>query len=231
MRLKSPVGANIWRGSGADQEKWHVVGVIKDFILESPFAEHIAPMMIAGPRLFCQVIHFKLNPANSINADIEKAQNIFKKYNPRYPWEYVFTDDAYARKFREEQQIGSLSALFAGLTILISCLGLFALAAYMAENRIREIGVRKVLGASVASITTLLAREFVLLVGIAFVIAAPVAWFAMDKWLQGYGYRVDMGWTVFTASGALALVIAVATVSYQSVRAALANPVKSLRSE
>ncbi|WP_431217747.1 ABC transporter permease [Puia sp. P3] len=173
MRLKSPVGANIWRGTGTDQEKWHVVGVIKDFILESPFAEHIAPMMIAGPRLFCQVIHFKLNPANSINANIEKAENIFKKYNPRYPWEYVFTDDAYARKFREEQQIGSLSALFAGLTILISCLGLFALAAYMAENRIREIGVRKVLGASVTSITTLLAREFVLLVGIAFLIAAP----------------------------------------------------------
>jgi putative ABC transport system permease protein len=231
MRLKNPVGANIWRGAGADQEKWHVVGVIKDFILESPFAEHIAPMMIAGPRLFCQVIHFKLNPANSISADIEKAQKIFRHYNPRYPWEYVFTDDAYARKFREEQQIGSLSALFAGLTILISCLGLFALAAYMAENRIREIGVRKVLGASAASITALLARDFVLLVGIAFVIAAPVAWFAMDKWLQGYGYRVDMGWTVFAMSGALALVIAVATVSYQSLRAALANPVKSLRSE
>jgi len=231
MRLKNPVGANIWRGTGADQEKWHVVGVIKDFILESPFAEHIAPMMIAGPRLFCQVIHFKLNPANSINANIEKARKIFKHYNPRYPWEYVFTDEAYARKFREEQQIGSLSALFAGLTILISCLGLFALAAYLAENRIREIGVRKVLGASVTSITTLLAREFVLLVGIAFIIAAPVAWFTMDKWLEGYGYRVDMGWTVFAMSGALALVIAVATVSYQSVRAALANPVKSLRSE
>jgi len=231
MRLKNPVGANVWRGQGSDVRKWHVVGVIKDFILESPFTEQITPMFIAGPGDFFQVIHFKLNPANSITADIEKAQKIFKQYNPRYPFEYIFTDDDYARKFREEQQVGSLSALFAGLTILISCLGLFALAAYMAENRIREIGVRKVLGASVTSITTLLAKDFVWLVGIAFLIAAPVAWFAMDKWLAGYGYRVDMGWTVFALSGLLALVIAVATVSYQSIRAALANPVKSLRAE
>jgi len=231
MRLKNPVGANIRRGDGADMEKWHVVGVIKDFILESPFAEHIDPMIISGPKYFCQVIHFKLNPANSISANLEKAEKIFKQYNPRYPFEYVFTDDSYAQKFKEEQQVGELSALFAGLTILISCLGLFALAAYMAENRIREIGVRKVLGASVTSITTLLAKDFVWLVSIAFIIAAPVAWYVMDKWLDGYGYRTNMGWGVFALSGILAMVIAVATVSYQSVRAAIANPVKSLRSE
>lgn len=231
MRLKDPVGTNIRRGDGTDGEKWHVVGVIKDFILESPYAENIAPMMVAGPRLFCQVIHFKLNPANSVTADLEKAEKIFKKYNPRYPFEYVFTDESYAKKFKEEQQVGKLSALFAGLTIFISCLGLFALAAYMAENRIREIGVRKVLGASVTSITTLLAKDFVWLVGIAFIIAAPVSWFVMDKWLQGYGYRVSIGWGVFALSGVLALLIAVATVSYQSIRAAISNPVKSLRSE
>ncbi|HEY6899816.1 MAG TPA: FtsX-like permease family protein, partial [Puia sp.] len=232
MRVKDPIGMKFGRGDNAQtREDWHVVGVIKDFILESPFAEHIAPMIIAGPKYFCQVIHFKLNPANSLSANMAKAEKVFKQYNPRYPFEAIFTDEAYARKFREEQQVRTLSALFAGLTILISCLGLFALAAYMAENRIREIGVRKVLGASVTSITTLLAKDFVWLVGISFVIAAPIAWYAMDKWLAGYGYHISIGWSVFALSGILALLIAVATVSFQAIRAALSNPVKSLRSE
>ncbi|MBS1661744.1 MAG: ABC transporter permease [Bacteroidetes bacterium] len=232
MHIKNPIGMTFGRGDRDKyREDWHVVGVIKDFILESPYAEHIAPMIIAGPKYFCQVIHFKLNPANSISTNIAKAEKIFKQYNPKYPFEAIFTDEAYARKFKEEQQVGTLSALFAGLTIFISCLGLFALAAYMAENRLREIGVRKVLGASVTSITTLLAKDFVWLVGISFVIAAPIAWYAMEKWLDGYGYRISIGWSVFALSGILAMIIAVATVSYQAIRAALSNPVKSLRSE
>jgi len=228
MRLKNPVGMTITRGK---EENWHVVGVVKNFILESPFSKDIDPMIIAGPKLYGHVIHIKFNPANSTAANLEKTEKIFRQYNPRYPFEYVFTDDSYARKFREEQQTGKLSALFAGLTIFISCLGLFALATYMAENRIREIGVRKVLGASVTSITTLLARDFVWLVLIAFIIAAPVAWFVMDKWLLGYGYRISIGWSVFVLSGVLALLIAVVTVSWQSIRAAMSNPIKSLRSE
>jgi ABC-type antimicrobial peptide transport system permease subunit len=227
MRLKNPIGAEIHR----DPEHFHVVGVIRNFILESPYAKDIAPMMIAGPRSFCQVINFKLNPANPLLTDIAKAEKIFKQYNPQYPFEYIFTDEAYAKKFKEEQQVGQLAALFAGLTIFISCLGLFALATYMAENRIREIGVRKVLGASVTSITTLLAKDFVRLVLIAFLIAVPVAWFAMMKWLDGYGYRITIGYSVFALSGGLAVLIAVLTVSYQAIRAALSNPVKSLRSE
>lgn len=228
MRLRNPVGLTLSRGK---EESWHVVGVVKNFILESPFSKDIAPMVIAGPRLYGHVIHIKFNPANSISANLEKAEKIFRQYNSRYPFEYVFTDDSYANKFREEQQTAKLSTLFAGLTIFISCLGLFALATYMAENRIREIGVRKVLGASVTSITTLLAKDFVWLVLIAFIIAAPIAWFVMDKWLQGYGYHIFIDWGVFVLSGMLALLIAVATVSYQSIRAAIANPVKSLRSE
>lgn len=228
MRLKNPVGMTLSRGK---EEIWHVVGVVKDFILESPFSRDIAPMVIAGPKLYGYVIHIKFNPANSVSANLEKAEKIFRQYNPRYPFEYVFTDESYAFKFREEQQIAKLSALFAGLTIFISCLGLFALATYMAENRIREIGVRKVLGASVTSITTLLAKDFVWLVLIAFILAAPIAWFVMNKWLLGYGYHISIGWGVFVLSGALALLIAVVTVSWQSIRAAMSNPVKSLRSE
>ncbi|HMI59846.1 MAG TPA: ABC transporter permease [Puia sp.] len=228
MRLKNPVGMTLSRGK---EESWHVVGVVKDFILESPFSRDIAPMVIAGPKLYGHVIHIKFNPANSTSANLEKAEKIFRQYNPRYPFEYVFTDESYANKFREEQQTAKLSALFAGLTIFISCLGLFALATYMAENRIREIGVRKVLGASVTSITTLLAKDFVWLVLLAFLIAAPVAWFVMNKWLLGYGYHIAIGWSVFVLSGILALLIAVVTVSWQSIRAAMSNPVKSLRSE
>ena len=227
MRLKDPVGQIIKR----ETDILHVVGVIKDFILESPYSKEVAPMFVGGPRDFFQVIHFKLNPANPVTTDLAKAEKIFRQYNPRYPFEYFFVDESYAQKFRDEQQIGRLSALFAGLTIFISCLGLFALATYMAENRIREIGVRKVLGASVTGITTLLAKDFIRLVLVAFLVAAPVAWMVMDKWLNGYGYRIPIGWDIFAWSGLLAMVIAVCTVSYQSIKAAIANPVKSLRAE
>jgi ABC-type antimicrobial peptide transport system permease subunit len=228
MRLKHPVGATVSReGEGP----WHVVGVVKDFILESPFAKEISPMFIAGPSRWFQVIHIKLNPANATASNLAKVEKIFRAYNPRYPFSYVFVDDAYADKFRGEQQIAKLAALFAGLTIFISCLGLFALATYMAENRVREIGIRKVLGASVTGITALLARDFVKLVGIAFIIATPLAWYSMHKWLENFGYHITIGWGVFLFSGFLALLIALISVGYQSARAAVANPIKSLRSE
>jgi putative ABC transport system permease protein len=227
MRLKDPIGQTVRRGS----LNFHVVGVVKDFILESPFAKNIAPMLITGPWRDYEVIHFKLNPSNPVSVDLALSEKIFKAYNPRYPFEYNFADEAYAQKFRNEQQIGQLSALFAGLTIFISCLGLFALAAYMAENRIREIGIRKVLGASVAGISALLAKDFVRLVLVAFLIAAPIAWVVMNKWLLSYSYRVPIGWGIFAWSGLLAVSIAIATVSYQSIRAAIANPVRSLRAE
>ncbi len=229
MHLDNPVGQIVAKqGEGT----YHVVGVIKNFILESPFTSQVAPMMIAGPyHVYCEGLHFRLNPANSTAANLALAEKIFHRYNPSYPFEYSFTDEAYAKKFRDEQQIGKLSALFAGLTIFISCLGLFALAAYMAENRTKEIGVRKVLGASVTSITTLLTKDFIQLVMIAFLVAAPLAWVVMNKWLLTYSYRISIGWDIFALSGMLALLIAAATVSYQSIRAALANPVDSLRSQ
>ena len=229
MRMNNPVGQIIRRKGYPDQ--WHVVGVVKDFILESPFESVVNPMMIKGPSYFFQVMHFKLNPANTTSVNLAKAEAIFKKYNPQYPFEYVFADESYARKFEEVKRTGSLSFLFAGLTILISCLGLFGLATYMAENRIKEIGVRKVLGAGVTNIAMLLSTDFLRLVLIAFLIASPVAWYAMDSWLKNYTYRIDIQWWVFAAAGLLSILIAVVTISYQAIRAALSNPVKSLRTE
>ena len=228
MHLKDPVG-KIMRREGEPNR--HIVGIVKDFIIESPFDRQVNPIMVSGPLYFFQVIHIKLNPANTASTDLALAEKIFRKYNPQYPFESYFADEYYARKFKDEQRVGQLSALFAGLTILISCLGLFSLATYMAENRIKEIGVRKVLGASVTSITTLLAKDFVRLVVIAFLIASPIAWVIMDKWLGGYGYRTSISWAVFAAAGGLAVLISILTVSYQSIRAALQNPVRSLRSE
>jgi putative ABC transport system permease protein len=227
MRIKNPIGMTI---KSEDGSSYHIIGIIKDFILESPY-DNITPMMIFGSGAFFQVIHMKLNPDWPVAANRAQLEKVFRQYNPQYPTPFIFVDESYANKFKAEQQIGTLAALFGGLTIFISCLGLFALATYMAENRFREIGVRKVLGASVTGITTMLAKDFVWLVLIAFLVAAPIAWWVMDKWLINYSYRIPIGWDIFALSGGLALFIAVATVSYQAVRAAIANPVKALRSE
>ncbi|HEV2479127.1 MAG TPA: ABC transporter permease [Puia sp.] len=231
MHVSNPIGLTIF-ASDPGTKAWHVIGVIKDFILESPF-EKVTPMLIEGPSApdGFGAMHVKLDPNRNPVAALAQARQIVRKYNPQYPADFTFVDENYAEKFAEEQQIGKLAALFAGLTIFISCLGLFALAAYMAENRIREIGIRKVLGASVTSLTTMLAKDFIWLVLVSFVIAVPIAWYAMNQWLGNYDYRVNIGWSVFALSGGLALLIAILTVSYQSIRAALANPVKNLRSE
>ena len=227
MRLKDPVGATV----KMDNISWHVVGVVKDFILESPY-QPIAPMIMVGPnQLSFYVMNMKFNPANSISENLKKAEPIFKKYNSSYPFEYNFLDDQYAAKFDNEKRTGALAALFAGLTILISCLGLFGLASFMAENRIKEIGIRKVLGASVFGITQLLSLDFLKLVTISFVIASPVAWFTMNNWLQSYNYRTPISWWVFALVFLISVGIALMTVSFQAIRAAMANPATSLRSE
>ncbi len=227
MRLKDPVGQII----KSNDKEFHVVGVIKDFILESPY-QPIAPMLIAGPDPYgFYILNIKLNPAHPVAENLSRAEQIYKKYNPSYPFEYYFVDEDYAAKFTSEKRIGSLAALFAGLTIFISCLGLFGLATYTAENRIKEIGVRKVLGASVAGITALLSKDFLKLVIVSILIASPVAWWAMNNWLQTYPYRITIEWWIFAMAGLLSVLIALATISFQSIRAALANPVNSLRSE
>jgi len=229
MKFKDPVGKIV----GDLGINWHIVGVIKDFILTSPY-EPTRPILICGAKssfMSFNVMQIKLNGNNSTAKNLQMAESIFKKYNPEYPFEYKFVDEAYARKFDNEQRQGILAALFGGLTIFISCLGLFGLATYMAENRIKEIGVRKVLGASVAGITTLLSKDFVKLVIISFVIAAPLSYWGMYKWLQDYEYRVGIHWWVFAFACFLSVAIAIITVSYQAIKAALANPAKSLRTE
>jgi ABC-type antimicrobial peptide transport system permease subunit len=229
MKFKDPLG-KVVSDLGID---WHIVGVIKDFIFTSPY-EPTRPILICGAKssfMTFKVVQIKLNGNNAITKNLKKAEAIFNKYNPDYPFEYKFVDEAYARKFDNAQRQGTLAALFAGLTIFISCLGLFGLATYMAENRIKEIGVRKVLGASVTSITTLLSKDFVKLVIISFLIAAPLAYWSMYQWLQNYQYRVSIHWWVFAVACFLSVTIAILTVSYQAIKAALVNPVKSLRKE
>ena len=228
MGLKKPVGKTVT--FIADGRKWHIVGVVKNFILKSPF-EKISPMMIVGPSQFFQVMHIRLNPANTSSVDLAKAEQVFKTYNPQYPFEYFFVDEYYAKKFNDEQRTEAFAKLFAALTIFISCLGLFGLATYMAESRIKEIGVRRVLGASSANITILLSKDFLKLIIIAVLIASPVAYMAMDKWLSNYEYRTTIHWWIFLVAGILAVIIALLTVSFQAIKAARANPVKSLRTE
>ena len=227
MRLTDPVGKTITDRGGAN---YHIVGVVKDFILESPY-DPVVPMLIQGLQTTYPVIHYRLNPAIPIADALAKAEKVFKQYNPQYPFEYFFVDEYYNQKFRTEQQEATLGTLFASLAIFISCLGLFGLATYMAETRRKEIGIRKVLGASVAGIAALISADFVKLVLVAVVIATPIAWYAMHVWLLGFNYRIALTGWIFLLSGLLAVVIALLTVGYRAVLAAVANPVKALRSE
>ena len=227
MKFKEPIGQQIKDGD----QPFHVIGVIKDFILRSPY-EPTHPMIIEGGKEgFFNVVHIKLSNLQPTAKSLKQAETIFKKYNPDFPFEYHFVDEEYARKFQDEKRTATLAAFFSGLTIFISCLGLFGLATYMAETRIKEIGVRKVLGASVTGITLLISKDFLRLVGIAFLIAAPVAAWSMETWLKNYPYRVHLHWWVFALAGGISFIIALFTISFQAIRAAVANPVTSLRSE
>jgi putative ABC transport system permease protein len=227
MNFKDPIGHIVKDGD----KPFQIIGVIKDFILGSPYYP-TKPMIIEGLNGgWFNVINVKFNSANPVVSNLKNMQSIFKKYNPEYPFEYNFVDENYDAKFKAEERTGTLAALFAALTIFISCLGLFGLATYMAENRIKEIGVRKVLGASVTGITALLSKDFLKLVMVSFLIASPVAWWLMHVWLRQYPYHVSIQWQVFLFAGLLSFLISVITVSHQSIKAAIANPVKSLRTQ
>ena len=225
MRLKNPIGTIIRFQNSSS----HVIGVIKDFILTTPY-EPVQPMIVAGP-IFLGVINFRLNPTPSIAASLQKAEAVFKHYNPQYPFNVRFYDQEYDAKFQDEKQTATLAGLFAGLTIFISCLGLLGLATFVAESRVKEIGVRKVLGASVQGIVALISKDFLKLVIISFLIASPISWFAMNYWLASYSYRVPISAWVFVMAGCMSALIAFITVSFQAIKAAVANPVESLRSE
>ena len=176
-------------------------------------------------------ITIRLNPKLNVSEAIRRIEPVFSKHNPSSPFEYKFVDEEYGRKFAAEQRIGTLASFFTGLAIFISCLGIFGLATFVAERRKKEISVRKVLGATVINLWSLLSKEFFLLVIISFVVAAPIAWYYLGEWLQKYEYRTDISWWVFAVAVGGALAITLLTVSFQAIKAAIANPVKSLRTE
>ena len=226
MQLANPVGKTIT----FNNNRFTIVGVIRDMITDSPYKPVEPGLYFMVPQIG-PVITMRLNPELSPSKAISLIQPVFKKLNPNGLFEYKFVDEEYGRKFAAEQRIGTLSTVFAILAIFISCLGIFGLASFVAAQRIKEIGVRKILGASVINLWSLLSKEFILLVALAFVIAIPIAYYFMDQWLQKYEYHANLAWWIFGAAGAGALLITLLTVSFQAIRAAIANPVKSLRTE
>jgi putative ABC transport system permease protein len=226
LRLKDPLNQTItWIDT-----KFRIVGIVKNALMASPFQQADPTMFFYDPHPQ-DVIMYRLSPNIKTQDAITKLTSVFNRYNPAYPYTYTFADDGYAAKFKLETLIGKLSGLFAALAIFISCLGLFGLAAYVAEQRTKEIGIRKVLGASVSQVWILLSKDFIVLVLISCVIASPVAFYYMHDWLQQYDYRIMISPVVFVIAGAAAIAITLITVSFQAVKAALANPVKSLRTE
>jgi ABC-type antimicrobial peptide transport system permease subunit len=207
-----------------------VIGVVKDMIMESPYQPTMQTIFYLGDASFDDIV-VRINPAMNAHNALSKIGAIFKKYSPAVPFAYKFVDENFSKKFDNEERIGKLASVFTALAIFISCLGLFGLASFMAEQRTKEIGVRKVLGASVFGVWALLSKEFVMVILLALLIAAPLAYYFMHSWLQHFQYRTSFSWWIFVVTGFGALFITVLTVSFQSFRAANANPVISLRSE
>jgi ABC-type antimicrobial peptide transport system permease subunit len=224
--FKNPVGETLtW-----NNKPYKVIGVIEDMVIESPY-EPVRPALWHIERYDGNLMILKLNPEKSSHEAIDQVKTVFTKYDPASPFDYEFVDEAYARKFSDEERVGKLASFFAVLAIFISCLGIFGLASFVAEQRTKEIGVRKVMGASVMNLWGMLSKDFVVLVAVSLLLAMPLAYYFMTGWLEKYEYRTTIAWWIFASAGAGALLITLCTVSYQSIKAALANPVNSLRSE
>lgn len=226
MGLKDPIGTklDLWG------EKRELIGVVDNVLMGNPYTP-VGPMFMILDKDWVNVLTVRLEKTNDLKASLAKVEAVMKKYNPAYPFEYTFADEDFAKKFSTIDMTSSLANLFASLAIIITGLGLFGLAAFTAEQRTKEIGIRKVLGASVSGLVKLISRDFSILVIAAFVFAAPFSWWALDMYLDRYKYRIDIAWWVFPLTGLIALVFALLIVSTQALRAAHANPVKSLRSE
>ena len=220
------LGKTVAFGNGTELT---VVGIVRDYHHTAP-KNPIEPMLLTPAMPYYQGVALRLQTAD-VRGAVTQVEQTWQQLFPDYAFDYFFLDARYDEQYRAERRLGTLFMLFAGLAILIACLGLFALAAYATAQRTKEIGVRKVLGASVTSIALLLSKDFLKLVAVAFVVAAPVAYFAMSRWLEGFAYRADLAWWVFLLAGGLAFLVALLTVSYQAIRAATADPVKSLRYE
>ena len=225
--FEKPIGEEIVFFDGGGAKRLKIIGIIKDFNFES-FKEKVRPMSLM---LSKGADNLLVRYEGSSSKLVSTAEKLWKQYSSNEPFEYSFMDENFDRLFRGEQRMSQLFSIFSGLAIFIACLGLFALAAFTSEQRTKEIGIRKSMGASVFSLTLLLSKEFTRLVIFAFIPASILAWYVSNAWLQGFAYRIDISPVVFALSGLAAIVIAWVTVSYQSVKAAGANPVDSLRYE
>jgi len=225
--MKDPIGKII----RYNLEPYTVVGVVNDMIQESPYEPVHPTAYFVSRTAVSDHYTIRLNRKLPFSDAISRIEPVYKKFSQDNPFAYRFVDETYDRKFQGEARIGKLASVFASLAIFISCLGLFGLAAFVAERRTKEVGIRKVLGASVLDLWVMLSKEFTILVMISCFVAIPIAWYFMDKWLQDFSYRVHISWWLFAIAGLSALLIALLTVSFQAIKAAIANPVKSLRSE
>ena len=225
MGIKAPLGLTVKLFGKA----YHVVGVAADIVNASPYDTVMPAVFVGGS--YTGTIIVRISPGLATHTALARMEPIFKKYNPASPFVYKFVDQEYAAKFAAQERIGNLAAVFTGLAIFISCLGLFGLAAFVAEQRTKEIGVRKVLGAGVFNLWGLLSKEFLGLTAISILIAVPLSWYGMHKWIENYTYQAPLSWWIFGVSSAGILLITLLTVSYQSLKAALMNPVRSLRTE
>ena len=226
LRIKNPVGQLI----SFNGKQFTIAGVVKDALMISPFTAADPTMFYCTPEVQGNMM-YRLTAGIKTPDAIAQLNEIFNRYNPSFPYIYSFADVTYAEKFNLEVLIGKLSGLFAALAIFISCLGLFGLAAYVAEQRTKEIGIRKVLGASVSQMWMLISKDFIVLVLISCVIASPLAFYFLKDWLQKYEYRISIGPSVFLLAALMAITITIITISFQAIKAAVANPVKSLRTE
>ena len=223
------VGKNLYGSDGRGNTfTYNVIGVVKNFNYASLKQNVGALSFRLGDNSWVSAYRFNTADVTGL-VDVIEAK--YKTVAPGMPFNYSFLDESFDNMYRQEQRVGSVAITFAILAIIIACLGLLGLATYIAEQRTKEIGVRKVLGASVTNIVRMLSKDFVKLVVIAFIIATPIAWWFMDKWLQDFAYRIELNWWIFTVVGLLALVVALTTLSFQAIKAAISNPVNSLRTE
>jgi ABC-type antimicrobial peptide transport system permease subunit len=204
---------------------------VEDVITQSPYEPVKQGLYIFDKQGNGNYYNLRLNPNKSVSDNLNIIETTFKTHFPNLPFQYDFIDEEYAEKFASEERVASLARVFTLLAILISCLGLFGLASFVAEQRTKEIGVRKVLGATISNLWMLLSKDFVKLVIIALLIATPIAFYMMSQWIQKFAYRTEISWWIFVAAGLGALTITLITVSFQSIKAALSNPTKSLRTE
>lgn len=230
--LPDPVGEIVkWDPGWRPAKDFRIIGVVKDMVALSPYEPSTPTVYLLDQYYYHDYVNIRIKPGVSMASALSSIEGVFKNVFPFAPFDYKFADQEYALKFAAEERVGKLAFFFAILAIFISALGLFGLASFMAEQRTKEIGIRKVLGASVTNLWRLLSRDFVLLVVIALVIAGPIAYFLMHRWLENYQYRTTISWWVFLMAGAGALLITLFTVSFQAIKAALLNPVRSLRAE